>query len=162
MSEIQFDEIREQKSLFGVNSHVDENQTEIDEVRPARSLFNRDLTLGGDNMQTLGLSDDTPKTEEWTAGFWRRQFQQTPTVKQRQYDWAFGVIMPVLCFLFDPFIFKFWGMSSGGILGAYKPFAYAGSFISILGMMAWLLWRERLGGYSAILSGLFSRESLRF
>jgi hypothetical protein len=63
--------------------------------------------------------------------------------------------MPVVCFFFDPFIFKFWGSAGGGVLGAYKPFAYSGSFISILGMMAWLLWREKLGGYSAILSGLF-------
>jgi hypothetical protein len=106
-------------------------------------------------MQTLGLFDDVPIAEQWEAGFWRRQFQQESTRKQRRYDWAFGVIMPVVCFFFDPFIFKFWGSAGGGVLGAYKPFAYSGSFISILGMMAWLLWREKLGGYSAILSGLF-------
>jgi len=65
------------------------------------------------------------------------------------------VIMPVVCFFFDPFIFRVWGEPGGGILGAYKPFAYVGSFVSILGLMAWLLWREKLGGFSALLAGLF-------
>jgi hypothetical protein len=40
-------------------------------------------------------------------------------------------------------------------LGTYRPFAYTGTFISIMLMMAWLLWRERLGGYSAIFAGFF-------
>ena len=155
MSEIQFEEIREQKSLFGVNSDIDEDESQIDDIRPARSLFENHHEHGETDMQILGLSDDAPQAEEWEYRFWRRQFQQNPTCRQKQYDWAFGVIMPVLCFFFDPFIFKFWGSTSGGVLGAYKPFAYSGSFISILGMIAWLLWREKLGGYSAILSGLF-------
>ena len=155
MGELQFDEIREQKSLFGVNNDIDEDLSQIDDIRPARSLFDVEDQQGVNDMQTLGLSDDAPEAEEWEDGFWERQFQLVPTRKQRQYDWTFGVIMPVVCFFFDPFIFKFWGSPGGGLLGAYKPFAYSGSFISILGMMAWLLWREKLGGYSAILSGLF-------
>ncbi len=84
-------------------------------------------------------------------GFWKRQFQKEATSKQRFFDWAFGVILPVICFTFDPLIFK----SNGAFLGAIKPFAYLLSFISIMGMMAWLIWGEKLKWLNAVFSGLF-------
>src|SRR3954468_3801765 len=155
MNELVIEEIREQKSLFDVNRDED-METVIEDVRPPRSLFDvpiSDDDKGENEMQTLGLCDN-PQTEK-EKGFWRRQFQQETTDRQKRYDWAFGVVLPVVCFFFDPFIFTFWGSPGGGILGAYKPFAYAGSFLSVIGLMAWLIWREKLGGFGAFLSGIF-------
>ena len=81
-------------------------------------------------MQTLGLnksggqnnSINQPKTR-----FWKRQFQAQSTEVQRTFDWIFGVLLPVICFVFDPLVFKgnAWGTA---VLGNYKPFAYLYKF----------------------------------
>jgi hypothetical protein len=85
-------------------------------------------------------------------GFWRRQFQLESTPKQKIFDWAFGVVLPVICFAFDPIIFK----GNGSFGGFAKPFAYLLSFTSIMAMMAWLIWGEKLKWLNGILSGLFA------
>lgn len=163
MCEFKEDEIREQKSLFGVvidDDLINEDaETQLGEIREARSLFDAEHDEPGDTqMQTLGLCDQ-PETEP-RKGFWRRQFQAEPTRRQKQYDWFFGVIMPVVCIFFDPIVFKSWGGDgTGGLLSTYRPFAYTGSFISIMLMMAWLLWREKLGGFSALIAGMFFAAS---
>jgi hypothetical protein len=153
MSEL-IDEIREQTNLFGVN--IDEDpDSQIDSDRPPKVLFDGKSAKTGQGdteMQKLGLCDDTQHQE--SKGFWRRQFQPEATRRQKQYDWAFGVIMPLVCFFFDPIVFRAWDQSSG-FLGAYKPFAYSGSAIAIVLMVTWLLWRERLGGLSGLFAGVF-------
>lgn len=94
------------------------------------------------------------KTEK-QIGFWKRQFQTKATKKQKIFDWTFGVVLPVICFSFDPIFFKGDGMWGGELFGTIKPFAYLLSFVSIMAMMAWLIWGEKLGWFSAVLSGLF-------
>ncbi len=103
-------------------------------------------------MQTLGLDDKNPI--EIPKKFWRRQFQQTATYSQKRFDWIFGIILPVICFAFDPVVFKgdAWGAA---FLGDYKSFAYILSFISIMAMMAWLIWGTKLKWLSAPVAGLF-------
>lgn len=102
-------------------------------------------------MQTLGLqnSGNRPKT-----GFWKRQFEPQATVPQAVFDWIFGVALPAICFIFDPIVFKSgnWGMP---VFGAFKPFAYLLSFVSIMAMAAWLIWGERLKWLNGFLAGLF-------
>lgn len=87
--------------------------------------------------------------------FWRRQIHFETTTKQKVFDWIFGVILPVICFAFDPIVFKVTDFGKP-FFGEYKPFAYLLSFISILAMMAWLIWGKKLKGLSGILSGLFA------
>lgn len=102
-------------------------------------------------MQTLGLDEEKAAKPK---GFWRRQFQQEPTKAQYKFDWMFGVIMPVVCFFFDPAIFSNAWMAEP-FLGVIKPFAYLVSFTGTMAMMAWLIWGTRLKWLSAILGGLF-------
>lgn len=87
-------------------------------------------------------------------GFWRRQFQERATKKQKNFDWIFGVILPAICFLFDPFIFK-GGFSDDAILGEYKPFAYVLSYVSIAALFAFLTLGKKLKYINAFLAGLF-------
>jgi hypothetical protein len=92
-------------------------------------------------MQRLRLYEDAiilPK-----IGFWRRQFQTEATKSQKKFDWAFGVILPVICFVFDPVVFKGGGFGVA-FLGAFKPFAYLLSFVSVMAMSAWLIWGAKL------------------
>lgn len=101
-------------------------------------------------MQQLNLNDDNIVDVEPKKGFWRRQFQTESTGAQKKFDWIFGVIMPVICFVFDPIVFK-----GGAILGTYKPFSYLLSFASVMAMSAWLIWGAKLKWLNAFSAGLF-------
>lgn len=81
--------------------------------------------------------------------FWRRQFGNVVTSKQRKFDWIMGVFMPMVCFYFDPGVFREWGSEyvSRGLLAAYQIPAYALAYAAIMAQAAWLLWGERLGPF---------------
>ena len=104
-------------------------------------------------MQQLNLDENNiiaPK-----ENFWRRQFQSEATESSRKFDWLFGVILPVICFVFDPIVFKNNGIGAT-LLGNYKPFAYLLSFVSVMAMSAWLIWGAKLKWLNAFLAGLFA------
>jgi len=109
-------------------------------------------------MQTLGLDEES--TNEIPKKFWARQFQEQLTETQKRFDWIFGVVMPTVCIFFDPFLFANKFDMASPLLGAYKPFVYLLSFVSILTMAAWLLWREKLGSLNAVVTGVFAVASL--
>ena len=111
-------------------------------------------------MQTLNLDeteniDETADKPTVKNGFWRRQFRAETTSAQKKFDWTFGVILPVICFAFDPVVFKGNALGPAAFGGVYKPFAYLLSFTSIMAMMAWLIWGDRLKSFVSILGGLF-------
>jgi len=106
-------------------------------------------------MIELKLNEELNEEKiEPRKGFWRRQYQTESTNSQKKFDWIFGVILPVVCFVFDPIVFKgdAWGSA---YLGTYKPFAYILSFVSVMAMSAWLIWGEKLKWFNAFLAGLF-------
>jgi hypothetical protein len=105
-------------------------------------------------MQSLGLAEATGNAEP-RKGFWKRQFQKESTEPQRRFDWLFGVVLPVVCFAFDPVVFKT-VFREPALLGAFKPFAYVLSFVSVMAMAAWLIWGAKLKWLSAFLVGLFA------
>ncbi len=102
-------------------------------------------------MIELKLNEEKTGSQK---GFWHWQFQTESTESQKTFDWLFGVILPVSCFVFDPIVFKgdAWGAA---YLGTYKPFAYILSFVSVMAMSAWLIWGEKLKWLNAFLAGLF-------
>ena len=99
-------------------------------------------------MQTLELNKEKTELEK---GFWRRQFQPAATAAQTKFDWTFGVVLPVVCFVFDPIVFE-----AGSVLAPLKFFAYFLSFVSIMAMAAWLVWGAKLKWLNAFLAGLFA------
>lgn len=112
-------------------------------------------------MQTLELNreevEETEEPEELAAGFWRRQFQTRATKAQMKFDWIFGVILPVVCFTFDPIVFQSEiGFFGGFSLVAFKSAAYILSFVSVMAMAAWLIWGEKLKWLNAPLAGFFA------
>lgn len=109
-------------------------------------------------MASLNLSDNPVlggEAAKKRTGFWRRQFQKNATYEQKRFDLIFGVVLPVVCFFSDPFIFRSGFLREGALLGTYKPFAYVLSFALIMGLLAFLLFGEKLKWTSALLSGLF-------
>jgi hypothetical protein len=105
-------------------------------------------------MQELGLAEAAENAEP-RKRFWRRQFQKESTESQRRFDWIFGVVLPVICFAFDPIVFKS-GFGESPFLGVFKPFAYVLSFVSVMAMSAWLVWGAKLKWLNAFLAGLFA------
>jgi hypothetical protein len=84
--------------------------------------------------------------------FWPRQFQPEATVPQTVTDLLFGVILPVLCFVFDPVVFR-GNLIGRPVLGEIRFLAYTIAFIEIATLLVWLLRRKRLGANSVAVSG---------
>lgn len=145
------DEIREQKSLFGVIDENEETPMMIEEFREPKSLF-----ADTEDIETGSVQLSQPEAEATEkVPFWQRQFRPTVSPKQNKFDWTFGVVLPIICFAFDPVVFR-GGIDGSGWLGRFTLFAYVLSIVSIMSMAAWLLWREKLGGLIPFLAGLFA------
>lgn len=127
-----------------------------------------DETLGADEVEILSTTReaDPPKADEPTEtvvvkdGFWRRQFGTNVTAKQRGFDWVMGVFLPIACFVFDPIVFK----SSGGfgrpLFGTYSVFASLLAVISIVAMVGWLTFGNKLKWLNGVFAGLFFAGSI--
>jgi hypothetical protein len=104
-------------------------------------------------LQSLNLSENQMQKTE--ISFWQRQFQVEPTQKQRHFDTTFGIVLPIICFFFDPIVFRDGGFGPA-LAGDFKPFAYLLSFVSIMMLLAFKLWGEKLKWLNGLLSGLFA------
>ena len=107
------------------------------------------------NIESAGCTKE--KSE---PGFWRRQFRQQTTRKQTIFDVLFGVVLPVLCFIFDPIVFR--GNFFGGVplFGQLQFLAYTVAFIEITTLLIWLVWRERLRRQAVALGGFLLTGAL--
>ena len=86
------------------------------------------------------------------TGFWRRQFAASVTRPQVIFDITFGVIGPILCFVFDPIVFRD-GLGGAPLLSDYRNFVYLFSGLQIASLCFWLLtgpawqvWNKLIGG----------------
>jgi hypothetical protein len=74
--------------------------------------------------------------------FWGRQFGEPRTPSQLAFDIAFGLILPVLCLVFDP-----------GVFGAFRLEACLFIGIEIAALGIWLALGSRLAGQASLISG---------
>ncbi|HEV7890399.1 MAG TPA: hypothetical protein VGP08_07160 [Pyrinomonadaceae bacterium] len=91
--------------------------------------------------------------------FWRRQFGDAPTRAQFRFDVIFGLVLPVLCFVFDPIVFRGGGGFAVGGDGIYRQarfFAYSASALEMATLACWLFlvrkypaWSRPAGGVMA-------------
>jgi len=92
----------------------------------------------------------------WKSGdFWGRQFNSEVTRGQVAFDVALGIIMPILCLIFDPMVFRNQAALDHGF---HKPFEVFGDTSIALGIVAlslWLLLSRYLNRASAFLAGIF-------
>lgn len=92
--------------------------------------------------------------------FWKRQFHSETTANQKTFDYIFGIILPAICFFFDPVVFRSFDGNSAGIVGQYKPFVYILSFTSIIALIGFNLLGEKLRWLNGFFAGLFAVASL--
>jgi len=97
----------------------------------------------------------TTETREKRPTFWKRQFALERTETQDCFDVVFGAILPVICFLFDPIVFK--GSTPFGgepLAGKYQFFTYLLSAIEIAALLIWLKFGRPLKSFSGPISGV--------
>lgn len=103
-------------------------------------------------IENFSASSASTKT-----GFWRRQFARNGTRKQLGFDWTVGVIIPLICFYFDPIVFRGnSGFENGALFPGYRLPVYILGFTAIMAMAAWLLWGRRLGSLAGPIGLLFA------
>ena len=141
----------------------------VDEMVGKRVYYRYEEIDPGVDTDSVEILDKTGFEEEVASlpsiealagkdGFWLRRFQGASTAAQRKFDWCLGVMLPLVCFYFDPFIFRT-PIRDQTFLGDYKTLVYVLAFCSVMGTAAFLLWGERLRWLNGILAGLFLAAS---
>ena len=91
------------------------------------------------------------------AGFWRRQFSDTATRPQIAFDVIFGIVMPILCFYFDPGVFRSeYGNGHYFSIGQYVMVVYIFSATAITCLALWLAFPQQFARYAPIIAGAFT------
>jgi hypothetical protein len=93
-------------------------------------------------------------------GFWQRQFDDAPTPAQRRFDVLFGIVLPILCLVFDPIVFRGGLMREVGLYSKYQFYAYTLSALEMVALCAWLLSAGRAGRRPAALAGMLLAGAL--
>ncbi|HEY0099979.1 MAG TPA: hypothetical protein VGB76_13605 [Pyrinomonadaceae bacterium] len=91
--------------------------------------------------------------------FIRTQFRGEPTLAQVIFDITIGMVLPVLCLVFDPLVFR------GGILGrplagSLQFVAYGFVAIEIVALAVWLGVGSRAGEWRGVLGGIMLAGAL--
>lgn len=102
-------------------------------------------------MGTLNLIESEYVRPASVEGFWTRQFAADVTKAQVIFDVLFGVVGPILCFGFDPIVFR--GDFAGPpLFSEYQLYVYLFSGLQIVILSFWLLagagfqfWNELVG-----------------
>ncbi len=79
------------------------------------------------------------------ANFWQRQFAQNFTPAQTIFDSLIGIVGPIACLIFDPFVFtgSRYGLLPGPLV-QYRVFAYLGIGAGSLILTIWLVFGAHL------------------
>jgi len=94
------------------------------------------------------------------GGFWRRQFDGVPTRAQRWFDVTFGVVMPLLCFYFDPVVFRGGFFNGQGLYPGVRFYAYTISALEMVALCVWLCGAGRAKRGPAVLTGVLLAGSM--
>jgi hypothetical protein len=108
-------------------------------------IFTR--TDGTENVSELGSRSETLRE------FLRRQSRGEATRAQIVFDVAVGLVLPILCLVFDPLIFRN-GASGRPLAGEMKLFAYGFIAIQIIALAVWLGLGSRAAEWCGVLAGI--------
>ena len=89
------------------------------------------------------------------SGFWAAQFGPNRTPAQNGFDVTFGLILPVLCFILDPVVFKSQPIFGPAMLENYQLFAYVLSTVEMGFFLVWRTFPARVNALSPLFAGVF-------
>jgi hypothetical protein len=90
----------------------------------------------------------------------RRQFGAEVTSEQNLFDAFFGVVLPILCFVIDPFVFRRFEDSSQGLLERFQLLTFVLVGLEMAALCFWLVARERLGEWVLAMGGVLLAGAL--
>lgn len=96
-----------------------------------------------------------PGGESPAGGFWSRRFEGEQTAARLRFDVAFGLVIPVLCFVFDPVVFRDWFSGAGGIYSSFRFYAYALSAAEVATLACWLYYGASAPRLAGLAAGVF-------
>lgn len=89
--------------------------------------------------------------------FWQRQFEDLVTPSQVVFDVTLGILLPIICFIFDPIAFT----RRGGFGNPFFPkiheyalFTYLLSAVAMLTLALWLIFWRRVRSWSGSIGGI--------
>ena len=100
----------------------------------------------------MSLNITAEHIEPEKSSFWRRQFAETGTEVQVVFDFVFCLVAPILCFYFDPVVFK-GGIGGKAMLQSFQLFAYGVTAVEVTLFVVWTLAGARLGAWSRLIGG---------
>lgn len=97
-------------------------------------------------VENSGMAREAFRAEPST--FWQRQFVSPATTKQVVFDVLIGIVLPILCVVADPIVFR--AVFGAPVLGSYRLFGYLTISMGIVTLAFWLVRRRA----SAFLGGM--------
>jgi hypothetical protein len=83
-------------------------------------------------------------------GFWARRYPLEPNLWHKIFDVVLGIVLPLICLVADPFVFKDEFTGRPGLFGALAMFAYTAAALSMAALLVWMVFHPR----SAFLAGM--------
>jgi hypothetical protein len=109
-------------------------------------------------MTIFELDRNGKRRTEERPGFFRRQLSPPTTRAQTFFDVFLGIVAPILCFVFDPIVFK--GGFDNALLPQFQSFAYMVSAVEILILIVWLVWGRNFQPAARFAGGMLMAGAL--
>ncbi|HEX8458216.1 MAG TPA: hypothetical protein VF656_13020 [Pyrinomonadaceae bacterium] len=104
-------------------------------------------------VEPMGASMPTLAPPARRQKFLRRQWEGEPTLSQLIFDVTVGMVLPVLCLVFDPLVFRGGFFTSRPMFDGYQFLGYGLIGIEILALGVWLVLGRRAGEWCGVLGG---------
>ena len=88
-------------------------------------------------------------------GFWAAQFGPNRTPLQDRFDMVFGLVLPILCFMLDPIVFKSYPLLGRALFEDYQLFAYVMSTVEMGFFLVWRTFPRKVNSLSPLFAGVF-------
>ncbi len=88
-------------------------------------------------------------------GFWANQFGPNRSDAQDGFDVAFGLVLPILCLIADPVVFKSFPLFGPALLEDYQLLAYLVSTVEMGFLLVWRTFPTKVNAFSPLFAGVF-------
>jgi hypothetical protein len=107
------------------------------------------------------LHDKNLKDNSKEEGFWRRQFSIKTTPYRTTFDIIVGLLLPVLCLVFDPLFFRsFLNQNGIGNFTGLQLFVYIGVALALFALTLWLILGEHTKSWAGFFTGIFYTSAI--
>jgi hypothetical protein len=88
-------------------------------------------------------------------GFWTKQFDSNRTSAQDKFDMVFGLVLPILCLVADPVVFKSFPLFGHAFLEDYQLLAYVVCTVEMGFFLVWRTFPKKVNAFLPLFGGVF-------